>query len=73
MTISLYFCFVFSFFFNIIFNGTRNMKHGRKFHFAGTYLFKFILRLEIENNSRYFRGFFSTFKLKSVIFEVYDT
>ena len=49
------------------------MKHDQKFHFAGTYLFRFILRLEIENSSRYFRVFFATFKLKSVIFEVYDT
>ena len=38
------------------------MKNGRKFHFAGIYLFKFISRLKI-----------ATFKLKSMIFEVYDT
>ena len=49
-------------FFIFIFNGTRDMKNGRKFHFAGIYLFKFISRLKI-----------ATFKLKSVIFEVYDT
>ena len=49
------------------------MKHGRKFHFASIYLFKFILCLKSEKNSRIFRGLFSTFKFKIMIFKVYDT
>ena len=39
----------------MFFNGFRNMKSCRKFHFAGIYLSKFIFRLEFEKNSRFFR------------------
>ena len=49
------------------------MKRGRNFHFASIYLFKFILHLKFEKSSRIFRGLFSTFKFKIMIFEVYDT
>ena len=48
------------------------MKHGRKFHFAGIYLFKIILHLKLEKSLRFFRVFL-TFKLRTMIFEVYDT
>ena len=34
------------------------MKHGGKFHFAGIYLFKFILHLKTEKSSRFFRFLF---------------
>ena len=49
------------------------MKHGRKLHFAGIYLFKFILRLKIEKSSRFFSFFCSIFGLKIRVFdEVYN-
>ena len=48
------------------------MNYGTKFHFAGIYLFKFILDLKFENSSRFF-WVFLTFKLKVMIFEVHDT
>ena len=52
----------------IFFNRTRNMKHGRKFHFAGIYLSKFIFRLKFKKSSRFFRIFFqlSNSKLRSL-------
>ena len=66
-------CFVLFLTFELLFlNGTRNMNYGRKFHFVGIYLFKFILRLKFQKGSRFFRVFL-TFKLKLMIFEVYDT
>ena len=52
------------------------MKHGRRFHFEfRKHLenFKFVLRFKLEESSRFLRGFSSTFKLKIMIFEVYDT
>ena len=54
----------------LFFNGTRNMNYGTKFHFAGIYLFKFILHLKFEKSSRFSRVFL-TFTLKVMIYEVY--
>ena len=61
----------------LFFNGNRNMNYGRKFHFVGIYLFKFILHLKFhflptDKKLKIFQGFL-TFKLKVMIFEVYDT
>ena len=57
----------------LFFNGNRNMKHDRKFHFAGIYLSKFILTLKLEKAQDFPGFFFLTFKLDIMIFEVYDT
>ena len=57
----------------MFFNGIRNMKYGRKFHFAGIYLSIFIFCLEFEKKFKIFQGLFSNFKLKIMIFEVHDT
>ena len=57
----------------VVFKGIRSMKHGRIFHFAGISLSKFIFCLKFEKSSRFFRVLFSSFKLKIMIFEVYET
>ena len=48
------------------------MKHVRKFHLVGICLFKSILHLKLKK-AQEFSGFFLTFKLKIMIFEVYGT
>ena len=65
------FCVLFLTFELLFFNGTRNMNFGRKFFFAGIYVFKFILHLKFEKCSRFSR-FFLTFTLNVMICEVYD-
>ena len=55
------FCVLFLTYELLFFNGTRNMKHGRKFHFVGIYLFKSILHLKFERSVQDFSGVF--FKL----------
>ena len=56
----------------LFFNGTGNIKHIKNFHFAGIYLFKFYV--QSLKKAQNFSGFsFSMFKLKIMIFEVYDT
>ena len=69
------FCVLFLTFEVLFFKGARNMRHGTKFHFVCIYLFKFILRLKFEKKKgQDFSGFFfSTFKLKIMIFEMCDT
>ena len=47
-------CFIFDFW-AYVFNGIRNIKYGRKFHFVGIYFSKFIFHLKFEKNSRFFR------------------
>ena len=49
----LFVCFLFNFEL-IFFNDTRNMRHCRKFHFVGIYLFKFILHLKFEKTQDLF-------------------
>ena len=67
------FCVLFSTFELLFFNGTRNMNYGRKFHFAGIYLFKFILHLKFEKKVQDFPGIFLILTLEVMIYEVYDT
>ena len=57
--------FIFDFWTIIFFNGIRNMKHGRRFHFAGICISKFIYFTVFKG----FFFFFSTLNSKSSSFK----